>query len=344
MKIKKIILATESQHSWAPSKYLDLSDTQVNELKQYLPTPQQSIELLHNLGVAASKSGIDIEHIVINDITSAMDKIRLSSNNDSCVWIVSDGRIFHNSGPLCAWLKQLDIKTYGIDTTIQSLTDNKYLMSVIAQKHGIKVPESRLYRGKDEVAVLDGFSSNEGYFVKPNTLGSQIGISRASKVNSLKEAVSLSEALHEAYGVEAIIQSYIAGKDYRIPVIESKDQVVNFSCCEVSVINKSGEEQDFSTNRIECDRRWSLNTVTDKSSEAFSSAAHAVNQLYKLGLIADYSGVDMRGSDETGYFFLENNVKPFVDQSFKLLARSIGYDSMGAMFLESIQRDNNRLY
>ncbi|MCF2860500.1 ATP-grasp domain-containing protein [Pseudoalteromonas sp. SMS1] len=336
MDINKIIIATESQHSWTPDKSFEFTSQQIDELKQYLPTPRQSVELLHSISLAAANLGIDVEHIVIEDIEIAIEKIRLSASDKTCVWVVSDGRIFHNSSPLCAWLRTVNIKVFGIDTTLQSLTDNKYLMTVIAERHGLLVPESMLYKGSKKLAEVAGFNSHGGYFIKPNTLGSQIGISSSSHVSKLEQAIKISEDINNKYGVDTLIQAYINGEDYRVPVIETANGDVDFSCCAVTISNKFNQLQAFSTNRTESDRKWHLEQITDKTTPVYRATKEVVQKLHSLGLINSYSGIDIRGSEETGFFFIENNVKPFIDQSFEALAKHLNYKSAGEMFVDAM--------
>ncbi|MGC0121925.1 hypothetical protein, partial [Pseudoalteromonas piscicida] len=346
VKINKIIIATESQLTWTPRKKYGFSAQQINELKQYLPTPQQSIELLHSVALAASKIGIDVEHMIIDDIDNAINKIRLSASKKTCVWVVSDGRVFHNSSPICAWLKNVNIQVFGIDTTIQSLTDNKYLMTVIAERHGLLIPESRLYQGTRKLAEIAGFNSQKGFFVKPNTLGSQIGISSNSRVSSLSQAVEISENLYQKYGVDSLIQSYIDGVDYRVSVIERKKGDIEFNCSKISISNNLNQKQEFSTNRTESGRKWHLEAVTSFNSPVYKESKKVVNQLYNIGLINCYAGIDLRGTDKGGYFFLENNVKPFISNSFSILAKELSYSSLGEMFIDSIInrcKDQNQL-
>lgn len=339
METKKIIIATESQHSWYPSEVHRLNKNQIEELRQYLPTPKQSVALMHLVSQAASIKGIDVEHIVIEDIDTAINKLRLSATDSSCVWVVSDGRIFHSSGAICAWLRNLGIAVFGIDTAIQSLTDNKYLMTVIAERHGLLVPHTMLYKGHKQLATLPGFESNNGYFVKPNTLGSQVGISSNSHVSNLAQAGELAELLYNNYGVDCLIQSYIDGTDFRVPVIETSIGNVELDCFSVSILNEKNQAIEFSTNRIESNRKWHL-TKTTTSSAPFQSAAYIVKLFYQLGLVNGYSAIDVRGSKEDGYFFLENNVKPFIDSSFEGLAAKLDYTCIGEMFVDTIIQHN----
>ncbi|RZM68964.1 hypothetical protein C3B51_23590 [Pseudoalteromonas rubra] len=336
MDINKIIIATESQHSWVPSSNYGFSDLQINELKQYLPTPQQSVELLHSVALASSAIGIDVEHIIIDDVETAINRIRLSSSNKTCVWVVSDGRLFHNSSLVCAWLRNVNMKVFGIDTTLQSLTDNKYLMTVIAERHGLFVPETLLYQGKKKLAEVSGFSSDKGFFVKPNTLGSQIGINSNSHVSDLYQAIEISDRIYRKYGVNSLIQAYIDGEDHRLSVIERRKGELDFRCFKVSISNNLNQKQNFSTNRTESNRKWHLQKLNNSDLPIYKESGKVVKLFYNLGLINCYAGIDIRGTDSNGYFFLENNVKPFVCKSFEALATDLNYSSLGEMFVESI--------
>ena len=329
-------MASESQLSWKPPKKYTFTTAQKRELAQYLPRPESALKFFSDLSQAAIEKSIDVEFLVINDLELAMNKLRLERQEEPCVWIVSDGRIFHNSASLGAWLRFLEFDVYGIDTTIQSLTDNKYLMSVIASKHGIKVPNSYLYRANKRIAHLEGQDFGEGYFVKPNTLGSQVGISHSSKVPDLNSASELSELIFSSYGVDAIVQSYIPGSDHRVSVVEN-NMGLSFSCSKITVFNQTGEVEAFSTNRTVVNRKWKTSAIGEKS-KASIEGQQMTSIFQGLGMIKDYCAIDIRGNERDGYFFLENNVKPFVDDSFLALAEKNGFKSTGELFLSSILR------
>jgi D-alanine-D-alanine ligase len=54
-----------------------------------------------------------------------------------------------------------------------------------------------------------------GYFVKPNRLGSKIGIWPESRCGSPGEAQALSRRIHAAYRDDAIVQAYVPGRNVR---------------------------------------------------------------------------------------------------------------------------------
>ena len=272
-----------------------------------------------------------------------MHRLRLAASPQTCYWIISDGRVFHNSGPLNAWLDLLGFKYYGTDTSIQSLTDNKYLMSIVMKNQGFLVPSSWLYRGKTEISSLDGISDRNGhYFVKPNTLGSQIGISRTSRVSTFKEAIDLSVWIFESFGTESIIQSYIEGNDARLSAVEFDQQNPAFECSRVRVCDRNGMLSSFSCNRAISGRQWFLEEIDVFKNEINDQASIIAKTLVKLGIVRDYFAVDFRILEEKNLVFLENNVKPFVsNHAFGNLAEKFKFQSVGHLFLDSILRRFN---
>ena len=334
MDIKKIVIASESQHSWTPNIQKNLKEKQIEQMRQYLPTPGQISGVVHSISNAASRKGIDVEYLVIDDLESSMEKIRFSLGQGVCVWILSDGHIFNYSSRLCSWLKLMGVKIFGSDSMIQGLTDNKYLMSLVAKENGILVPSSYLYKSKKLISSMTCKDFDQGFFVKPNCLGSQIGISGESRTATMDDAIYISEMIYEEYGVESIIQSYIPGSDHRICTINIDDQFY-LSCLKVKVKTNEGSKIDFSTNRTIHGRTWEF-TEAPYDSQSYTTAKKTVSTLEKLGLIRDYAGIDIRGTDENGYMFIENNVKPFPDNSFKTLSSLIDSRDIGEIFLKSI--------
>lgn len=338
-KLAKIVVLSETQNSWSPRHEFKLDSSIISQLKFYLPTPTQTAELVHSLSMAASKNEIDVEFIVIDDIDNTMKKIRLSNTPNCCFWIVSDGRVFHNSGPLNAWFSLMGIKYYGIDTSMQALTDNKYIMSVVLQKHGVRVPTSWLFQGKYKLATLKGEDKlSDSLFVKPNTLGSQVGISSSSRVSSMQEAINLSCRIYEELGTDAIVQNYIDGTDMRVSVVDLMKNERAIECSSVLVETNKGESP-FSINKSISGRRWKLSPIGRHNSKTFECIKGVVDKIVKIGIFKDYCAMDFRCSQEGKVLFLENNVKPFVTiEAFQPMADHYGFSNVGELFLNSIMR------
>lgn len=339
VRLRKVIVVSETQLSWRPEVFGDCPEEDLSQLRQYLPRPKVVIELVNSLADAAHSAGVSVEWLVLDDLPTTMDKLKASRRLDTVVWIVSDGRRVHHSGPLDTWLRLIGQPSFGADTTIQSLTDNKYLMTVIANKHGINIPSSLLFRAGEQLASVDGSDWSSGYFVKPNALGSQVGITKANHVATLDEAANLSSALHDRFDVDAIVQSYVPGRDIRVSVVDGLHDGPCVLCQPFNVVDGEGRGQAFSTSRAATGRDWVLDDALHTASPEHKAIMDTVKTFLKLGLIQDYAGLDVRLSDKGEPIFIENNVKPFVDiGSFQQLAECVGFSSMGELFFTLIER------
>jgi D-alanine-D-alanine ligase-like ATP-grasp enzyme len=209
-------------------------------------------------------------------------------------------------------------------------------MTSLVHQHGIGVPKSYLFRGEKQIFKVDGLGEEQSFFVKPNTLGSQIGINFNSHVDNLADARELCHEIKAKYGVESIVQSFVDGIDIRVSCIEKSDYSFGIQCSEVTVMDKSGSQSNFSTNKKISGRIWNFKDVSFTKSIG-QTASSIINTLCNLGLIKDYCAVDMRGDETNGFYFLENNVKPFVSETdFLSLAIQENFESAGAMFFTSI--------
>lgn len=342
-RLDKIVILTESQNSWKPSMQQHVSDDLVAQLKFYLPTTVQSVRLFETLSIAAADNQIDVEFLIIEDPDLTTQRMRSSVTAYTCFWIVSDGRVFHQSARVNSWLELMGYRYFGIDTTIQALTDNKYLMSTIMAKHDVAVPSSWLYRADQELASLKGAEKNfDAFFVKPNTLGSQVCISKDSKTSSMKEAIDLSCEVYDALGTECIIQAYIEGRDVRSSVVDTDKLGRLQECSFVDVLTKDGSVDPFSTNKALSGRNWELTHILEQDPIAVS-ITEVIERVSSFGLVKDYCAIDFRISDDGKCFFLENNVKPFATlDAFQPMAELNGYGTVGALFVDSIKHSLKR--
>ena len=344
-KLQRIILAAETQSAWIRKAKGFQSTAPLNQLRHNLPPPSEVADLVSEISRSAAQLGIDFDFITIDSVSDAIERLKPLISEQSLFWIISDGRIFHCSAWICSWLAMSGAIYFGADTTLQSITDNKYIMSSILKEHEIKVPYSALYRGQERVAYIGDPKKSEysAYFVKPNCLGSQIGINMGSSTSSLKDAVDISRKIYKDYNVEAIVQEFIPGYDIRIALIDGESGSFQHHPSCITVSTRKGERLSFSVNREVSDREWYRSDLPDGSERILTFCQNVVDQSCKLGFIRDYAAIDVRVDEKGNPYFLECNLKPFVDTvSFSPLAKLLGFNSVGDLFISAILRRYNK--
>lgn len=133
---------------------------------------------------------------------------------DTLVWAVTDGVRFYRGSGVIGMARLFGAPTFGSSPQAYALAQDKAKTAATARALGVTAPAFGLLR--------DGYwltppPAGEGpWFVKPNTLGAKIGIWEDSRVDSLRDAASLSRRIHGRYGDDAVVQPFIEGRDVRV--------------------------------------------------------------------------------------------------------------------------------
>jgi len=131
----------------------------------------------------------------------------------SLIWTLTDGIAYFRGGVAPALARLYGLKTIGADDSLFALCQDKFRAGSVLRAFGMPVPAAGLAR--DGEWIVPPPDSASGYFVKPNRLGSKIGIWPESRCERPDEALYLSRRIHAAYRDDAIVQAYVPGRNAR---------------------------------------------------------------------------------------------------------------------------------
>jgi len=134
------------------------------------------------------------------------------------------------NGKLQAYFEMLGIPNTSSDSTVSSLTFNKAYCNHIVRDLGVNVAASRhLFKHQkiDEEAILNHVGIP--CFVKPNSGGSSIGMSRVNAVEELLPAIEKAFAEDD----EILVEEFFEGRELTCGVIQTHGEMVVFPICEV---------------------------------------------------------------------------------------------------------------
>lgn len=133
-------------------------------------------------------------------------------------------------GKLQAYFELLKIPYTTCNSVISSLTFNKNLCERLANSHGVKTAKSVHFYKRDKIEVNKITDKIKlPFFVKPNSGGSSIGMTRVTKVSELTKAIK--NAFKE--DDEILISEYIKGTEITCGVMRYKDEMIVFPITEV---------------------------------------------------------------------------------------------------------------
>ncbi len=134
------------------------------------------------------------------------------------------------NGKLQAYFEILGIPNTSSDSTTSSLTFNKAYCNHIVRDLGVNVAASmHLFRSSpiNEEAILNRVGIP--CFVKPNSGGSSIGMSRVNDAKDLLAAIEKAFAEDN----EILIEEFFEGRELTCGLIQSNGEMVVFPICEV---------------------------------------------------------------------------------------------------------------
>ncbi|MBQ8840519.1 MAG: D-alanine--D-alanine ligase [Clostridia bacterium] len=127
-------------------------------------------------------------------------------------------------GHLQATLDLAGISYLGPDHLASSICMNKYVTKLVARAQGIRVARD-VFLTKDNYCLEEIYKNVEkiGYpvFVKPNTSGSSVGVSRVENKNQLKDAIEDAFLVSSA----VIVEEEIKGTETELALIEKNGKV-----------------------------------------------------------------------------------------------------------------------
>ena len=144
--------------------------------------------------------------------------------------------IIHGSpgedGEFAKYLKKLNILSNSLTPNLARLTQDKFNCNKKAKSIGVITPKNiRLKSNHNIKSIYDKIKFP--CFVKPNSGGSSIGISKVTELKDLENAVNT--AFKEDKVI--LIEEYIEGREFSVGVIEWKDKIKILPITEIKTQN-----------------------------------------------------------------------------------------------------------
>lgn len=180
------------------------------EITSYLA---QSTDIAPELGELAKECaarGIDFAPIELDAAPKALAMLDPAS---TLVWTLTDGIAYYRGGVSPALARLYGHRTIGADDSTFALCQDKFRSGAVLSALGLPIPPAGLARDGRFIVPLP--ASPKGYFVKPNRLGSKVGIWPDSRCRTAEEALELSRRIFTFYRDDAIVQAYVPGRNVR---------------------------------------------------------------------------------------------------------------------------------
>jgi D-alanine-D-alanine ligase len=179
------------------------------EISSYLAQSTDLVVEFDAIKEACAARDLVFTPVELDKMASCFDALR----EGALVWTLTDGFAYFRGGIAPALARLRGLRTIGSDDTLFALCQDKFRSGAVLRALGLPVPEAGLARGGEWLVRPP--VSVRGHFVKPNLLGAKIGIWDDSCVATEAEALALSRRIFAAYGDDAIVQSYIPGRNVR---------------------------------------------------------------------------------------------------------------------------------
>jgi D-alanine-D-alanine ligase len=182
----------------------------VAEITSYLA---QSTDLALEFGAlerACARRGIGFRPV---ELDAAAGALAAADPAATLVWALTDGIAYFRGGAAPALARLRGLRTIGPDDSLFALCQDKFRSGAVLRALGLPAPAAGLAR--DGTWIVAPPRSASGYFVKPNRLGSKIGIWADSRCDTEGQALALSRRIHAAYRDDALVQPYVAGRNVR---------------------------------------------------------------------------------------------------------------------------------
>jgi D-alanine-D-alanine ligase len=139
----------------------------------------------------------------------------LATRDPACtlVWTLTDGIAYFRGGAAPALARLGGFRTIGSDDAAFALCQDKFRAGAVLDALGLPAPRCGLAR--DGSWLVEPPHSASGWFVKPNRLGSKIGIWPDSRCRDLDHALELSRRVFAGYRDAVVVQPYVAGRNVR---------------------------------------------------------------------------------------------------------------------------------
>jgi D-alanine-D-alanine ligase len=186
------------------------AEQQASEISSYLAQSTDMEPEFEAIGRCCAERGFAFRPIALDDapmVFAACDPAR------TLVWTLTDGVAYFRGSVVPALARLHGLRTVGADDSVFALCQDKFRSGSVLRALGLPAPAGGLAR--NDAWVVPPPASEAGYFVKPNRLGAKIGIWEDSLCATPEQALELSRRIYARYRDDAIVQSYVEGRNVR---------------------------------------------------------------------------------------------------------------------------------
>jgi D-alanine-D-alanine ligase-like ATP-grasp enzyme len=249
----------------------------------------------------------------------------LQATLDTCdpattlIWTLTDGIAYYRGSAAPALARLRGYRTIGSDESTFALCQDKFRSGAVLRALGLPAPEAGLAR--DGAWLVEPPASSAGYFVKPNRLGSKIGIWPDSRCKTHDQALALSRRIFDHYRDDAIVQPYVAGRNVRASFL-AVDPAAGADRLGAYFVDAGGDFQTMADSlalygetgeAAKAEGRYTEPTLVDLA-DARPDAARAIRGIAKMlmdGLgLKDVFSVDLRLEESGALHLIEFEVSP----------------------------------
>ncbi len=267
-----------------------------------------------NVYEALRENGHDISLLgVFDDINVLVEEI--NQNKPDVVFNIMEG--FRNKTKLernAAWfLEMLGIPFTGASPAALLICNDKALSKKILSFHKIRVPNFHTFSKNKKLKSVK--RPKLPVIVKPLCEEASVGISQASVADSHDAALERIKFIHEKTGMDAIVEEYIAGREFYVSVIGNKALEV-LPVREMKFGDITDPESRIATYKAKWDdeyrKKWGIqNVFANNMPEGLEKKmTHICKTAYRALNLNSYARFDLRVSSDGKIYILEVNANP----------------------------------
>jgi D-alanine-D-alanine ligase len=267
-----------------------------------------------NVYEALRENGHDVSLLgVFDDINGLIEEIKQSKPN--VVFNIMEG--FRNKTGLernAAWfLEMLGVPFTGASPAGLLICNDKALSKKILSFHKISVPSFHTFPKNKKLKFVK--RPKLPVIVKPLCEEASVGISQASVVDTHEAALERIKFIHEKIGMDAIVEEYIAGREFYVSVIGHKTLEV-LPVREMKFGEIADPESKIATYRAKWDneyrKKWGIQNVfaSNMPEGLEKKMAHICKTAYRALNLDSYARFDLRVSADGKIYILEVNANP----------------------------------
>ena len=171
------------------------------EITSYLAQSTDLAEEFDTIAAECGRRGLAFAPVELDDLAAALAS---RDAGRTLVWTLTDGIAYFRGGAAPALARLNGFRTIGSDDSLFALCQDKFRAGAVLRALGLPSPECGLARNGQW--LVEPQHSPRGWFVKPNRLGSKIGIWPDSHCQDLGHALELSRRVFAGYRDAVVVQ------------------------------------------------------------------------------------------------------------------------------------------